>query len=167
MKKVYLCGPINGRTDADCRNWRSQAKALLAPLETLDPMARDYRGRETESGVPKIIVEQDKADIDDCDALLVLFDRPSVGAAMEIMYARTPLFTRDGFSPKRLPVFVVDMSGRPLSPWLSYHATAVFPSLDAACSAVLSNYGPRCFSCDGRYCEGAAFGCYLKAKGVL
>lgn len=31
---VYLCGPINGCTDAECNDWRSYAKAHLP--DTLD-----------------------------------------------------------------------------------------------------------------------------------
>jgi len=48
--KVYLCGPINGRTDDDAKNWREYAKTRLP--DTLDPMARDYRacGRPARQG---------------------------------------------------------------------------------------------------------------------
>lgn len=42
--KVYLCGPINGCTDDQCKNWREAAKQVLS--DTVDPMRRDYRGRE-------------------------------------------------------------------------------------------------------------------------
>jgi len=27
--KVYLCGPINGCTDEECKNWRETVKAQL------------------------------------------------------------------------------------------------------------------------------------------
>lgn len=137
MKPVYLCGPINGRSDADCKDWREEAKRLLAPLPTLDPMARDYRGRELEPGIAKEIVENDKADIDQCCALLVMFDKPSVGTAMEVLYARTEVWARsNNFCPVRLPVVVVDVSGKPLSPWMLYHATSVHPTLAAACAVL-------------------------------
>jgi hypothetical protein len=78
--KIYLCGPINGRSDDDCRNWREEAKSLLP--DTLDPMVRDYRGRELEPGIAAEIVENDKLDIDASDQLLVLYDAPSVGTSV-------------------------------------------------------------------------------------
>lgn len=138
MHKVYLCGPINGRTDAECKNWRQEAKRLLAPLATLDPMDRDYRGREFEAGVVKEIVEGDKADIDTCSALLVMYDKPSVGTAMEILYARTPMWPRAfcATGPCKLPVVVVDVSGLLLSPWLTYHASQIHLDLPSACAAI-------------------------------
>ena len=85
-------------------------------------MDRDYRGRELEPGVAKEIVENDKADIQSCDALLVMFDKPSVGTSMEVFLAWQ----------LGKPVHVVNLSERPLSPWLIYHATAVHPDLGAA-----------------------------------
>tara|TARA_R110000868_G_scaffold282507_1_gene542808 strand:+ start:1796 stop:2281 length:486 start_codon:yes stop_codon:yes gene_type:complete len=126
--KVYLCGPINGRTDAGCKDWREQAKENLP--DTLDPMDRDYRGRELEPGIAKEIVENDKTDIQSCDALLVMFDKPSVGTSMEVFLAWQ----------LGKPVHVVNVSERPLSPWLIYHATVVHPSLKAAIAALK---GPR------------------------
>lgn len=124
LKPVYLCGPINGRSDADCNDWRTKAKAMLDA--TLDPMARDYRGREAEPGVEVEIVEGDKADILECRAMVVYFDKPSVGTSMEVMFADT----------HGIPVHVVDVSDKPLSPWLVYHATAIHQTLDAACAAI-------------------------------
>lgn len=122
--KVYLCGPINGRTDADCKDWREETKRTLA--DTLDPMDRDYRGRELEPGIAKEIVENDKADILKCDALLVFFDKPSVGTSMEVHLA-----WQHG---KRIDV--VNASGRPLSPWLIYHAGFIHESMGEALQAL-------------------------------
>lgn len=113
--KIYLAGPINGCTDEQANGWRSQAKAIHA--DVLDPMARDYRGKESENVTD--IVEGDKADIDSCDAVLVWFERPSVGTAMEILYAWE----------RGKPVAVVDVSGKPLSPWIRYHATSTHKEL--------------------------------------
>lgn len=109
--KTYLCGPINGCTDAQCKNWREMAKANLS--ETLDPMRRDYRGREGD--FTNEIVEGDKADIDQCGALLVNYDKPSVGTSMEILYAWE----------HKIPVIVVAAAGTSISPWLKYHSTAI------------------------------------------
>jgi nucleoside 2-deoxyribosyltransferase len=121
---IYLCGPINGRTDADCMDWRATAKSWLAA--TKDPMDRDYRGRELEPGIAAEIVENDKADIRGCRGVLVFFDKPSVGTAMEVLFAYD----------HGIPVHVVNASDKPLSPWLIYHATTIHQTLEAACAAV-------------------------------
>ena len=91
-----------------------------------DPMSRDYRGRELEPGIAQAIVEQDKTDIYLSTAVLVYFDTPSVGTAMEVYYA---------WSISR-PVFVANVSGRLPSPWLVYHSRAISPSVDEALDAV-------------------------------
>lgn len=122
--KVYLAGPINGRTDAECNDWRAEAKRLLTPHETLDPMARDYRGMESLNFTD--LVEGDKIDIDSCDALLAYCDVPSVGTSMEILYA----WERG----KRI-VVVVPNGGR-VSPWLTYHSLGVFDDLASAVLAI-------------------------------
>jgi nucleoside 2-deoxyribosyltransferase len=118
---VYLCGPINGCTDAECKDWRAYAKAQLAV--TLDPMARDYRGREMEPGIAAEIVENDKRDIDGSDVVLVNYVKPSVGTSMEILYA----WERG----KR--IIVVCEPDAVLSPWLTYHATTIVHSMREAC----------------------------------
>lgn len=82
--RVYLCGPINGCNDSECKDWREYAKLIIR--KAIDPMARDYRGRELEPGIAKEIVENDKADIDGCDVILVNYVKPSIGTAMEILY---------------------------------------------------------------------------------
>ena len=119
MNKVYLCGPINGRSDDDCTIWREYAKSRLS--NTLDPMRRDYRGKEDAAW--RQIVELDKIDVAQCDVLLVYYDKPSVGTSMEIIWA----WERG----KR--IVLVNKSDKPLSPWLRYHAHHVTESLDEAC----------------------------------
>lgn len=121
--KLYLCGPINGRSDDDCTGWREQVKAAW-PGECLDPMRRDYRGREQEPGIAAEIVRGDTEDIAEVDALLVYFDKPSVGTSMEVLLAHQ----------QGKPVIVVDASGKPLSPWLTHHATTVAGSIAEALS---------------------------------
>jgi hypothetical protein len=116
--KVYLCGPINGCTDDECRDWREMAKLRLP--DTLDPMRRDYRGKEAES--TREIVELDKIDVALSDVLLVNFDKPSVGTSMEIIWAWE----------RGKMIVVVHKAGAVLSPWLAYHSHARFTSFDEA-----------------------------------
>jgi hypothetical protein len=121
---IYLCGPINGRSDDDCKGWREYVKERVSP--TLDPMARDYRGRELEPGIAVVIVENDKADIIESDTLLVYYDKPSVGTSMEILFAHQ----------RNKRIVLVDKSDKPLSPWLIYHCPEVYKTLDEAIAAL-------------------------------
>ncbi len=114
---VYLCGGINGLSDADAENWREAAKALLT-AETLDPMRRDYRGHEAENVAA--IVEGDLQDVVACDVVLVNAVRPSWGTAMEVVYAKT--------WGKRIVAFT---GGSRVSPWVSYHCECVYSFQDA------------------------------------
>jgi len=116
--KVYLCGPINGCTDEECKNWREYAKTVLS--DTLDPMRRDYRGRELEC--VNEIVEKDKLDIMECDVLLVNYDKPSVGTSMEILFAWE----------QHIPVIVVSKKDVKLSPWLIYHSNTIVNTFEEA-----------------------------------
>lgn len=119
MKTIYLCGPINGRTDADATGWRETVKALWKG-GTIDPMRRDYRGREMEPGIAAEIVAGDIEDIQACDALLVFTDKPSDGTAMEVFYAAHVLGK---------PVVTVDARDKPLSPWIVHHSNYVTRSV--------------------------------------
>lgn len=118
--KVYLAGPINGCTDDEANNWRDMVKAHLGEDNCIDPMRRDYRGREDNNIAD--IVELDKEDIDSADVMLVNCWQASWGTAMEIMYA---------WDHTRIPVLAVLPEEIQASPWITYHAT-VFRSLDAA-----------------------------------
>ena len=109
--KIYLCGPINGCTDEECINWRDAAKTIFS--DTVDPMRRDYRGREDQC--VSEIVEGDKLDIDKCDALLVNYDKPSVGTSMEVFYAWQ----------QKKPVIIVASKDARISPWLRYHSSRI------------------------------------------
>ncbi len=116
---TYLCGPINGCTDEECRDWREAAKVALT-TDHLDPMRRDYRGREDECIAE--IVEGDKADIDKSDILLVNHPGPSTGTDMEILLA---------WQAGKLVVVVVPQGVR-VSPWLRYHSHHLFHTFTAA-----------------------------------
>lgn len=119
---VYLCGGINGLSDSDCKNWRETAKSLLL-ADTLDPMRRDYRGREDDC--VDEIVDSDIEDISACSAVLVNASRPSWGTAMELVYAKQ--------AGKPIVAFGVDSR---VSPWLRRHSTVIVERLEIACERV-------------------------------
>ena len=118
--KVYLAGPIDGCTDEEAKDWRALAKKRLGDDQCLDPMRRDYRGKETEAFVD--IVEGDLEDIDDCDVVLAYCWKPGWGTPMEIMYA----------SMNYIPVVAVDPGDNVTSPWVRYHASALYLRLEDA-----------------------------------
>lgn len=120
--KTYLCGGINGLSDADAKDWRAAASKALA-TDILDPMRRDYRGKE--SGNAEYIVLGDLQDIGSCDFVLVNASRPSWGTAMEIAYAMI------------LHKYVVCFgAGDFPSPWLVFHSTLMCKTLEGAISAI-------------------------------
>lgn len=119
---IYLCGPINGCTDSEANDWRSAVKEHFA--DCIDPMVRDYRGKEAESY--REIVDLDKADVRRASIILVNYDKPSVGTAMEVFYAWT----------LGKPVIVWCKVGAVISPWLRYHSTVIVHSLSDVISAV-------------------------------
>lgn len=122
-RTVYLCGGINGLSDAECKDWREEAKAALGPagFKILDPMRRDFRGRE--STAVREICEGDKFDIKDSDILLVNVARPSWGTAMEMMFAVG--------QPHRKVIVGFNCPENP-SPWLTYHCDKLFRTLAEA-----------------------------------
>jgi nucleoside 2-deoxyribosyltransferase len=121
---VYLCGGINGLSDADCKDWRERAKELLAGHETLDPMRRDYRGIEGDHVWE--IVNGDCCDIRESDIVLAMCERPSWGTAMEIRFAYE----------HGIPVIGVCTAAKP-SPWLVYHCRSLHATLEGAVLAVV------------------------------
>lgn len=127
MKTVYLCGAINGKTDAECKDWRAEATRLLggAGFTLLDPMRRDYRGREDECYAE--IVSGDLDDIDKSDFLLVNAAAPSWGTAMEVYHAYT--------IGKKVVVFT---DATRVSPWLRQCAHSICGSLERACMVVMN-----------------------------
>lgn len=130
MPYIYLCGPIQGRSDSECIEWRQTAAKLLSPISVLDPIRRDYREKDYLVHA-KTIVEGDLEDIYKSSCLLVMFDIPSVGTSMEIYFAYTI----------NKPVFVVDVSNKIRSPWLLYHTTRFFDNLNQACDHIRQEYG--------------------------
>lgn len=119
--KVYLAGPINGCCDHEAAAWRTEMERELDA--TINPLRRDYRGRETHS--IKELVEADKADIEAADVVLAYCPKPSAGTSMEVYL---------GWSLNKKVIVVVPTG--PVSPWLQYHATRVVPSLFGAVLAI-------------------------------
>lgn len=132
-RTIYLCGPINGRTTEDATSWRETVKARWDG-KCLDPMRRDYRGRELEPGIAAEIVAGDIEDIQASDAVLVFFDKPSVGTAMEVFYAKHVLGKL---------VVVIDASDKPLSPWMVHHADEVTKHVSVALATINMRLGAR------------------------
>ena len=129
MKTVYLGGPIDGCDDDEAMAWREVVKEAIGPENCLDPMRRDYRGREH---LYEEIVDQDKADIIASDVVLANCWKKSWGTPMEIHFAH--------YLGK--PIVAVVSPDLPfVSPWIQYHATVVVRSLSEAIDAVkeLSN----------------------------
>lgn len=122
--KVYLCGPINGQTDYQCKTWRQQATELLKEhFWIIDPMDRDYRG--SEAGNEEEIVAGDLAEIKKCQFILANCFAPSWGTAMEIALAH---------GMEHGPhIYAFGVMSKP-SPWLVYHTHHRFFNLEDACA---------------------------------
>lgn len=121
---VYLAGGINGCTDDEAVAWREYVKDILGEANCLDPMRRDYRGRE--DAAYQEIVEGDIADIDGSWIIIANCWQKSWGTPMEIFYA-----ARDC----GIPVLAVVPMDASISPWLRYHTTLCY-SLDEAIARV-------------------------------
>ena len=121
--RVYLAGPIFDCEDNECVDWRRKCRTELVDCIILDPMARDYRGKTDENY--REIVEQDKADIDDSDVVLVHHLKASIGTSMEVLYAWQ----------KSKHVIVYAPQPR-ISPWLLYHSHRIFRDFGDALSYI-------------------------------
>lgn len=114
--KVYLAGPIAGCNDSECKDWRDYVKTKFR--ETLDPMRRDYRGKEGNNYID--IVEKDKEDIDNSHVVFAYVPKPSVGTSMEIFYA---------WERGKIVILVIP-EGAPISSWLIYHSHGIVKNID-------------------------------------
>jgi hypothetical protein len=124
--KVYLCGPINGCTDEECQDWREAAKKRFP--NSIDPMRRDYRGKE-KTHVDEI-VELDKEDVLNADALLVNHPKPSVGTSMEVFFA----WEHGKY------IVVVCPDGVTQSPWMLYHCNHIVHTFEEAYDLLDEHY---------------------------
>lgn len=122
---TYLCGGINGLSDGACKDWRELAKSLLV-TPTIDPMRRDYRGKE-DGSVTQIVVG-DLEDIRQSRFVLVNATRPSWGTAMEVRAAKHDF-------GKLVICFV---GNAVVSPWLRFHSDIICDTVEDACAAINS-----------------------------
>jgi len=126
MSTIYLCGGINKLSDSEAKDWREAAKSELSgTYKLLDPMRRDYRGREAES--VRDIIDGDIQDILDADILLVNASRPSWGTGMELFFA----------SKKGKVVVTICPDEKP-SPWLVGHSTVLVKTFAEAFNYLIS-----------------------------
>jgi nucleoside 2-deoxyribosyltransferase len=134
MTTVYLCGGVNGLNDAQAKDWREVAKSLFVPagVQTLDPMRRDYRGKEAES--VREIVEGDLQDIQLSDVILVKASRASWGTAMEVVYAY-----KSNYRPR---IYAFGAGDKP-SPWLVWHCKRLFATVEEACEFIITERHER------------------------
>jgi nucleoside 2-deoxyribosyltransferase len=133
-KTIYLSGPIMDEHEGAARAWREEAKRLLsAKFRLLDPMRRKFIDRQVDSA--NEIVEFDLQDARDADIILVNYNKPSIGTAMEVFYAAHDLGK-----------FVVSFSPftfENCSPWMVRYSTKILPSLETACEYIITHFGPE------------------------
>ncbi len=102
--RLYLTGPITGKTAGRIRNWRKQVRAHFeAQIDIVDPSESEYNAslshltRETASKALKrlqhgqFVVARSKSLIKECDIVLANFledgGRTSIGSVAEIAWA--------------------------------------------------------------------------------
>jgi nucleoside 2-deoxyribosyltransferase len=131
MKKIYLCGPIMDEVDGHAREWRELAHQQLGRrFLLLDPMRRNFKDREVDSA--NEIVEFDLQDVREADIVLVNYNKPSIGTAMEVFYAS-----------HNLNKFVIAFSPfafQDCSPWMVKFCTKILPGLDPAIAYINEHF---------------------------
>lgn len=136
--KVYLCGPITGLGNEDCKQWRDEITLLLhqGGHQVLDPMRRDYRGIKHDRGIARSVIDSDLSDLNASDIMIRLYsDQGSEGSAQETFYFAHVL--------KRKVILVRpnDVLMWNVSPWLWFHTHYYVPTIQDAVEMV--NYLQR------------------------
>lgn len=132
-KTIYLSGPIMDEHEGAARAWREEAKRLLsAKFRLLDPMRRKFVDRQVDSS--NEIVEFDLQDVRDADIVLVNYNKASIGTSMEVFYAAHDL--------GKFVVSFSPFSFENCSPWMVKFSTKILPSLEEACSYIVTHFGP-------------------------
>lgn len=133
-KKIYLSGPIMDENLEAAITWRERAsQALAEDFVMLDPMRRDFKDREVDSA--NEIVEFDLQDVRDADILLVNYNKPSIGTAMEVFYAAHDL--------GKFIVAFSPFSFQESSPWMVRYCTKILPSLESAVTYLREHFVRR------------------------
>ncbi|MBD3266590.1 hypothetical protein GF373_07965 [bacterium] len=130
-KVIYLCGPIMGEVQGEAKTWREEAKKhLKSDFHLLDPMRRNFKDNEVDSA--NEIVEFDLQDIRDADIVLVNYNKPSIGTAMEVFYAS---YNQGKFVVAFSPFPFVDCN-----PWMVKFTTKILPSLEEAITYIKRHF---------------------------
>lgn len=130
-KCIYLSGPIMDEHEGCAREWRTKARELLGKeFRTLDPMRRKFVDRQVDSA--NEIVEFDLQDVREADILLVNYNKPSIGTAMEIFYG--------AFCQGKFIVAFSPFSFQDCSPWVVRFSTKILGSLEEACEYIKINF---------------------------
>jgi nucleoside 2-deoxyribosyltransferase len=133
-KKIYLSGPIMDETHDAAKTWRELAKQRLCDhFILLDPMRRNFKDREVDSA--NEIVEFDLQDVRDADIILVNYNKPSIGTAMEVFYAAHDL--------GKFIVAFSPYSFKDCSPWMVKYCTKILPDLESSLDYIRENFVQR------------------------
>lgn len=128
--KVYLAGPIQ-HSNSRGKGWRERLKSKYDHVEWVDPIDKYDSGDEAAEWEDEKIVREDKALIDECDAVLLHYEKtPSWGTPREQEYA----------AANDIPVFVQTTETDP-SPWLTVDAEAITRTFDEAVGAIEAHFG--------------------------
>ena len=132
MIKIYLAGPILGMTTHQAKNWRDYAIMRLTSLshinniengkrkfDCLDPPRRQCTKENPMTN--NEIVLLDKKDVEDADIIIVNYNAPSIGTAMEVLYAH---------QLNKIILAFTNLPEESQSPWMQYHCTRIFKSVD-------------------------------------
>lgn len=113
------------------REWRKVACARLkGKFILLDPMRRNFKDREVDSA--NEIVEFDLQDIRNADILLVNYNKPSIGTAMEVFYASADM--------GKFVVAFSPFAFKDCSPWMVRYCTKILPSLEDALAYIKTHF---------------------------
>ncbi len=131
--RVYLCGPMDWCSEEEASGWRKAARLHLQVrgIVALDPMDRPTFNAGSCGKVDLLpsLVEDDKADIEAADVLLVNYSKVSAGTSMEILLA----WQKD----KR--VVIVAPEGLKLSPWVVYHSHKICHTMEDAYDDIVAS----------------------------
>ena len=122
VRLLYLSGTNIEQDDARAK-WQSIAQGLLRQKNIMCITPPKYRGTLSTPKLPSIEVQRDKSDIMMADAFLAKCEFPSFATSMQIMFA---------WSLQKKIILVTTS----LSPWLQFHASVIFSSLDEAIDAL-------------------------------